>query len=239
MAEGSVPSLLARRCALNDSLSAVGQQVKQAMQSQKDSRRRRRNIWQLTSWQSKVVLIIYVLAGYATSPAVIFLLMEAGKRKWPRKPEEELRETVEQLFLAADVDWVAGLSGQVGFSDAAAVLAANSFLREWAVAEWVQKLNRQRGVAPPTEVFLEQLEQRRLDFPEHFRPGHVGFVGESKARMWARRWRKRWGARHGKVRIRGEDISPSEMRDKAGSRFLTLVARKRARKELHNQDPIS
>ena len=171
-------------------------------------------MWQLTDWQSKVLLIIYVVAGYQVAPAATFLTMQARKRKWIARPDEEVQQVVENVFLQAEVDWVASLTDQSNPLDVACMEVAISFLHEFEVAGWVSKVNQQQGVAPPTDMVLQEFESRRLRYPEHLRPRHVGVVSEVRARVWARKWRQRWGARHACIRIRGEDMEAAEMKEK-------------------------
>ena len=214
MAADAVESLLAERCALSTSVAEVGQLLQQAKRWQKQSQRRADHMWHLTTWQSKVLLIVYVLAGYQVAPAAAFLAMQARKRKWPPRPEEEVHQVVGDVFLRADVNWVASLADEMDPLDVPCMKVAISFLHQFGVAEWVSNVNQQQGVAPPTGMVLQQLESRRLGYPEFVRPRHVGVVADARARVWARKWRMRWGARHARVRIRGEDMDAQEMRDK-------------------------
>ena len=57
-------------------------------------------------------------AGYRVCVAVPFLAMEARKRNWCPKQDEEMAEIVEAEFLRADVGWLAGLLDEEQPSDA-------------------------------------------------------------------------------------------------------------------------
>ena len=210
----SVSKLLAERKALNSSTKEVGQLLRAAKQRKRASQRRADKMWQLTPWQSKVLLIIYVLAGYRAAPAVRFLSMQARKLKWFPRPDEEVQGVVENLFVEAESVWVAGLADQSRPLDIVCMKAAIAFLHQFEVAVWVLDLNRQRGVAPPTEMILGEFEDRRLQYSEDLRPRSVGLVTEVRARVWARQWRERWGGRHARIRIKGDDMEAPEMQEK-------------------------
>ena len=234
MSEDNVQALLKERSELSSRWLQVSRRLKEAKGHQKNASRRVRRFWQLSSRQCKVVLILYGLVGYTAGPAAQYLVMQASKRKWPPRPSQELELLVGDVFLRADVQEFVALVDEQSPADVEASRIAVAFLREWAVAEWVRGVNRRQGVAPATEMVLQEFERRRMQYPEGLRPREVGDIAESRAREWARQWRLRWGARHARVRIRGEDLSPAEIREKVQTFFL-FVAKTRLRSESRNQ----
>ena len=179
-----------------------------------DARKREAKWWRLTEWIRHVALIVFMLSGQQTEPAVQFLADTARKHRWPAKDDEELKAMVEDLFLGVDLDVLTGLCDLGAPSDPAAAAVAVRIAEEWRLIQWVQRLNQENGVAPTTNMVLARLEERRLQLPEAIRPAHRGTAADGHARAWARRWRLQWGARHGKVRAR-EDLPLEEMQAKA------------------------
>ena len=210
-ADGSVRGQLA---AVHTALQATKRQLKRERQRVKDQRKKDAKKWRLTGRLARVVLIVFMLAGQQVDPAVHFLAGIGRQRKWPPKEDEELKTMVEDLFLAVDVDVLAGLCDLANPADPAAAKAAVRISEEWRLMQWVKRLNEEQGVAPSTGMLLDRLEARRWDLPEAVRPPWRGDAGEAWARVSACRLRRRWGARHGKLRAR-PDMSLDEMRAKA------------------------
>jgi len=223
-AEGVVQALARQREELSSRCRQVSRRVQAAKRSQKNAFQRARRLWHLSRREINVLLILYGLAEYAPGPAAQYVAMLASKRKWPPKPMHELELLVGDLFLRADVQHFVALVDEQSPADVDAFRVAAAFIREWAVAEWVRDLNQRQGVAPPTEMVLQEFERRRLQYPEGLRPRELGGIDESRVREWARQWRLRWGARHARVRVRGEDLGPAEIREKVPS-FLSLSFR--------------
>ena len=121
---------------------------------------------------------------------------------------------VEDLFLAVDLDVLTGLCDLHNPTDPAAAKQAVRISEEWRLAQWVKRLNIEKGVAPSTDMVLARLEGRRAELPEAMRPPWRGAAAEAWARAWAYRWRRRWGARHGKLPARPV-MAPEEMWAKA------------------------
>lgn len=224
MSEDTLRALLEERTELSSQWLQVGRRLKEArrQQQQQEAKSRDRG-WQLTCRQERVVLILYGLAGYTAGPAVQYLAMQAGKRKWPSRSPQDLDSLVGDLFLQVDVRQFAALLDEQGPSDVEAFRVAVAFLREWEVAEWVRGINQRQGVAPATETVLEEFEKRRMQYPDELRPRELGSITESRARESARQWRLRWGARHARVRVCGDGLGPAELREKARSFFCTSL----------------
>ena len=209
-ANGSVQERLA---AVQAALQSTKQQLKAERQKAKDERKRQAKTWLLAGWVAHVALIVFMLSGQHVDPAVKFLGDYGRRRQWPSKEDQELKAMVEDLFLAVDLDVLTGLCDLANPTDPAAAKEAVRISEEWRLAQWVERLNVQKGVAPSTDMVLAQLDAHRAELPEAVRPPWRGAAAEGWARAWAYRWRRRWGARHGKLRAR-EDMSQEEMRAK-------------------------
>ena len=214
MEVGSLADLRRRKQALDAALAASRQELKRARWRQKDARRAEGSVWLLTAFTSDVVLIIYVLAGYALEPAIRFLRSVGEKRRWPQKGDDELGPMVEQVFLAVGPDEIAAIIDTTAPSKPAALRAAIKWVQEWELVAWTRRLNEEKGVAPSTQAVLGKAEERRARLPEAARPAAQGTSVEARARMWVRRWRLRWGGQLARIRLR-EDLSQQDMAEKA------------------------
>ena len=103
MAADKVAELVAKRGGLNVALQAVGSELSRAVHKQGSHERRADGMWKLNGSMMKTALILYVKAGYRVCVAVPFLAMEARKRNWCPKQDEDVAEIVEAEFLRADV----------------------------------------------------------------------------------------------------------------------------------------
>ena len=120
--------------------------------------------WRCTSHLTTVILIIYTLAGYRAAPAVHFLQKAARKRKWPEKSDEDVRRLVEDMFVEADLEELAGMCDMEGPTDPAAMQEAVRVVEEWRAFEYVKDMNTRLGLAPSTAAVLELLEHNRTMF---------------------------------------------------------------------------
>ena len=210
MSSDSVQVLAARKAELDATLAETRKELRRERQLAKDARRR---VWVLSQWLTNVVLILYSFAGHTPIVARLFLARAALSRGWPAKGDEELDTIVEDKFLGADVEHLAGLSDLDAPADPSAMKVARRYFEEWRLVEWVGQLNQGKGVAPSTDLVLTRYEGARSQLPAVCRPGHAGTAASTKGRSWAFRWRRRWGGRHGALRAR-EDITAAEIRDK-------------------------
>ena len=127
--------------------------------------------------------------------------------------EEDARKMVEDLFLEAGVDELAGLSAPLCPTDSSAMRAAAKLSEEWKLVDWARRQNADKGVAPCTDHVLQRLADNRLAAGHAF-PQERGTVADGAARMWATRFRRRWGGRFGSIAAK-EDVSVDEMMSKA------------------------
>jgi len=210
----SVEGLETRRADLDNRLKANRKELKACKQRQKDEAKKASRWWKLGAVLTHVVMILVVRASGVTAPAVKMLCLEAQKRKWQPKSEEEVVAVVEDLMIGAGQSELTALCDEEHPSDIAAFKIAASWSLEWDLFQWVDKLNTDKGLAPSTEQVLQKAEQLRRELPEWLRPAAKGIAAEARARVWAFRWRRRWGGRHAKIRCR-DDIPLEEMRAKA------------------------
>ena len=206
--------LLRTRAALDEALAETKKRARAAQQRARAAERKKEGEWKVEGDLQRAALVLFDKAGQKPDAAAAFLARAAAKRKWPARPEVEVRRLVEDLFMSADLDEYTRLCDSAESPFPSALQTAIKFWEEWALAEWVDAANQNKGVAPSTEAVLERLERRRALIPENLRPPSRGVPAEVKARRWACRWRRRWGFRHGAIRAR-EDIPLEELRDKA------------------------
>ena len=176
--------------------------------------RRQARAWRFTPWLRNVILILYFLTNHAKEPVIKYLATVARRRKWPPLSDGEIVRRVDDLYLEVDMGELTALADAENPADASAMKEASRVCEEWRLAMWVERLNLERGVAPPIGMVLERYEETRGHLPEAARPPYRGVPAEAAARMWARRWRLWWGGRHGSVPAR-EDTPLEEKRNKA------------------------
>ena len=186
--------------------------LRDAKRQQKSRQQSEARAWNLVPLLAHTLLIIYSLADSAT--AVQYLTNFGRKRHWPEKSDEEIRLTVENLFLEVDLELLTSLTDMENPQDAEAMKLALPYVEQWRIVAWAKGLNERQGLTPSAGSVLQRLEANRAQIPEDFRPPFVGTAADDRGRQWARRWRRRWGGRHGKMRVR--DLVPlPELRSKA------------------------
>ena len=149
--------------------------------------------------------------------------MSLGPRRTMWKPsrlersEEHAHETTSKcsskICLRATDEEIAGVVMPEGTGYVCAAVRAQKILLERRLVHWVQRANRQQGVAPTTSMVLDAAEAQRMADPraDELRPH--GAAHEGRARMWAWRWRRRWGGRFGVIPSR-EPLTMPDMRSK-------------------------
>lgn len=203
-----------QRREVNAALAETKRLLRDAKRQQKSRQQSEARAWNLAPLLAQTLLIIYSLADSAT--AVLYLENFGRKRHWSGKSEEDMKLTVEDLFLAVDVDHLASLTDLDNPGDADAMKAALPYVEQWRVVAWAKGLNERQGLTPSAGSVLQRLEANRAQIPEDLRPPFVGTAADDRGRQWARRWRRRWGGRHGKMRVR--DLVPlAELRSKVPS----------------------
>ena len=102
--------------------------------------------------------------------------------------ETTLKQFIEDEFLRATDDDIAGAVMPEGTAYVSAAVRAQKILLEQRLVHWVHCTNRQQGVAPTTSMVLDVAEEHRVADPR----AHVlrlhGATHEGRARMWAWRW---------------------------------------------------
>jgi hypothetical protein len=229
---GQVDRLLADRQEMKRREASLKAQLKKA----KGLREREKRAWRLSAFMLHVVLIANALCDYEAPAAMKFLTMTGRKRRWPEKPESELQELVENLFMECDTNELAELADKDNPTHPEAFVVAARYSEEWHMAAFVEDQNVRLGLAPSTESLLDRWRRRRTMYPEAFRPLDAGLVAEGKARKWAHRWRIRWGAWHGGIRVRDE-LPLEETKTKA---YLQRGSRgpKRETKTVSHSEPV-
>ena len=208
--DGKLDRLLAERAEMKRGQASLKAQIKKA----KVLREREGRAWLLSTFALHVVLITYALCEYKAPAAVKFLATTGRKRRWPEKPEPELQELVENLFMECEANELAELADEDDPKHPEAFAVAVRYSEEWKMAAFVEDQNVRLGLAPTTESLLHRWECTRAKYPEVFRPMDPGLVAEARARKWAQRWKVRWGAKHGAIRVRDE-LPLEETRTKA------------------------
>ena len=89
------------------------------------------------------------------------------------------------------------------------------------MAVWARGLNEGRGIAPTNNALLTEVERRRVEIPEAFRPS--GVTGGRRAKRFLTRMRRRWGGRYAAIPAGEEHVGPAEVRAKAPHGIRQIV----------------
>jgi hypothetical protein len=210
-ADGKLDQLKMEKQELKRKEMEVRAQMKRAKRLEENAGR----AWQLSVFMTHVVLIAYSLCNYSTPAAVKYLAIAGRRRRWPARPEAELHELVEHVFLECDPDELAELASIRNPKHPAAFAEAVKYSERWELAGFVAQQNEDLGLAPSTESLLDRWNSRRAKYPEAVRPPDAGSIAEVRGRLFGCRFRKQWGVKHGALRVR-DDIPVPEMRGKVG-----------------------
>lgn len=163
-----------------------------------------------------VSCIIYALSAYNAAPALAYvshvLNQKRDKERW--WPDDQLIEAIENAWLGMDVDALANILDPKDSPQMNALILAWKWYTEWQLITWISEKNYTQGVAPTTQIILEQNARYISAAPESVQPCCCLDAHTTPARVWALRWRLRWGAHHGRLPTQ-EPIGLQAKRDKA------------------------
>ena len=212
----TLEELLQQRACLRFELLRNATAVRAAQAQGKARRARPKSVkpqWTLTTPLRRLVLHMYVQAGYEPGPAADYVEALASRKKWRTCARDDIGRFIKDDFLRATDEEIAGVVMPEGTGYVCAAVRAQKILLERRLVHWVQRANRQQGVAPTTSMVLDAAEAQRMADPraDELRPH--GAAHEGRARMWAWRWRRRWGGRFGVIPSR-EPLTMPDMRSK-------------------------
>ena len=126
---------------------------------------------------------MYVQAGYEPGPTADYVEALACRKKWRTRARDEIEKFIEDEFLRATDDEIAGVVMPEGTAYVSAALRAQNILLAQQLVHWVHRANRQQGVAPATSLVLDAAEEHRVADPRaHVLRPH-GAAHEGRARM--------------------------------------------------------
>jgi len=210
----TLEQLRASRRALRAAIADATRDVSTARRTAAAERASARRGWDVQGHLKDVVLLAYVLGGYAADAAACLLKRRARQYGWRDLPHDDVVRIVEDLFLASDDDELAALRDPEGPHGTAALAAATAHVEEWRLASWVIEQNRTAGVAPTTASVLERYSEHCAHLPAAINPAAPHVLGSAAARLWASRWRRRLGGRVAVLRPR-DQLPLDAMREKA------------------------
>ena len=145
--------------------------------------RKRKRQWRFSDELQRAALILYDMGHPDASAATAFLMRAAAHCKREERPEADVRELVETMYLEVDLHDLVALCDITNPSDQRAMRSALKFWEEWCLARWVEETNAQKGVPPPTLALLDRWETRRGSYPEGARPSARGLPAEARSGM--------------------------------------------------------
>ena len=131
--------LLAQRAAATADLAEQRAVLRKARRQERQTAAAQARHWQLDSHQRHVAVVAYVFAGYMPEAAARFLAVDAERRRWPPKPEEELWRLVEEVFLETSVAELSHLCDTERPGEPTATVTAVRYVEEWRLVVWVRR----------------------------------------------------------------------------------------------------
>jgi len=169
-----------------------------------------------------VACILYTVSAYNAAPALAYVshFLNQSSDKDRRWPDDQLIEAIENAWLGMDVDSLANICDPKCSPQMKALMIAWKWYTEWQLITWLSEKNYVQGVAPTTQLVLEQNARHISAVPDDVRPRYFLDAHSISGRSWASRWRHRWNAHHGRLPIQ-EPIDLQNKRDKATSHLFT------------------
>ena len=143
--ETRLAALVRRKAEVDTSLKRVGLEMAALLRLRCKARARASRAWRLPERVVRTALIVYVLAGYAVEPVIVFLRNAGRSRQWPDLSDPDLAAMIEQLFLDACEHDLAALTDEADPLDDIAMQVALRYVREWLVVSWDARLNVDRN----------------------------------------------------------------------------------------------
>ena len=147
-------------CALLHQRSAVNAKIAAAKRESASDVAAAREIvkptWDLSAWMRKVVLIVYILCNYELAPCVLWLRVQANRRRWNKLETRSIELMVEDLFVSTNLDETASLVDSHDPADLRAYEEAMRIVNEYEVVCWGRKLTA-AGIAPSSGDLLSKL----------------------------------------------------------------------------------
>ena len=211
---------------LRDIRKAVRREVQQRCRLRREMRKLASSDFPAST--SRVVLLIYFLSDYDSTPACEFLRRYFMQRYGESLEEAKINTLIEDLFLQCDEQALAAAADRAEPTNPEALRKAESFLVDYGLHRYVRQQNLRKGVAPTTQMVLE-----RKHFAEHRHDGAIlqpmsHHAGHANGRSWAFRWRARWQVQVKALRAM-EDISLADRRAKAQNEEFLPPPRGRGR----------
>ena len=215
-------ALLAGRAAASAGLAEQRAGLRRGRRQARQTAAAQARHWQLDSHQRHVAMAAYVFAGYVPEAAARFLAIDAERRRWPPRPEEELWRLVEDVFLETSVAELCHVCDTEFPGEPSAAVVAVRYVEEWRLVVWARRRCEPPVGAPPTTgAVLRQAEANRLRVPTAIRPPSLGLECDIRARLWASRWRERWEGHFGELPVR-PPFTPEDGRPKVLCRCFDM-----------------
>ena len=151
-----------------------------------------------------------------------FLVQRSGR---PKETLSAWTSKLEAWYLAASVDERAEFSAAaISAAQRRAVSEVDKFLKEQCLHGWVLDRNVRTGIAPASEIVVQQLQSQGLGgssnrFPDQSRRSKHTY-------QFLRRWRRRWAVQHGTLSA-FSGVSPRELTLKVGRKLGSKWADRR------------
>ena len=140
---------------------------------------------------------------------------QAHHKSLEHRSRQELHDVIRATFDALPLITVQQFQHPVGEWGLKVDAAANKFLDEFKLRNWIIEQNVLKGLAPPSSEVgtFHDVVAAAAHGPDVPLPSSRSDMSLAKNRHWMERYRGRWGITLGKVNSRGI-VQPEEIREK-------------------------
>ena len=218
-----VAGLRARRAELHAELRSLRRPLRNLQEQERKRRRLTREAAAatLSPRDRQLILCTFWMVDFVVADALTLLEQVRGPPAWGSLEAPGRGTLVEDLFLATDIHEVEAWVDATREENLPRMVELWVIHAEWRTAQWVARVNNERGVAPSSMLVYDRNSQHLRSTPEavqHRCPRHR--TANAK-RLWAVRWRQRWGAAMGTLNM-GDVDPPDVLLEKAWQRSKFL-----------------
>jgi hypothetical protein len=210
-------------CMSRQELAAIDRELARLRQQQSRQRQRERS-HHLCPFAIAVTVAVWALSDYQHALAQAFAVSNRGKRGRRDEPllvEPDWKAVIEEWYMAVKSEDVLAFHFPTSPKQQRVKMAADKFLAEMAVVDWVKDLNLRQGVAPASASLALNFIDRKTNSGQsesmkalRYSVSEGGNVAGRTARKWSLRFRKRFHIGFGTLKVR-EEMPEAEVHDKA------------------------
>ena len=206
-----VAALRARREELGAELRLVHRSLRHLQDQDRKRRRltREATVPTVNPRDTRLILCTLWMVDFVFADALTLLEHVRGPPAWGSLDAAGRGRLVEDLFLAADIHEVEAWVDATREENLPRMVELWVIHAEWRTAQWVARVNNERGVAPSSMLVYDRYSQHLRSTPEAVQHRCPRDRTTNAKRLWAVRWRQRWGAAMGTLKM--GDVDPPDV----------------------------